>query len=151
MKKSRRLGTLARLAELKETQAVKAIAEFRKNKMIEEQKLGQLEEFRDQYLEGSRLGEHAGVSGSRMQETRMFLDRIAAAIQDQERRIHTVEGQIQTRSAEWNQLRHQRLGFEKLMRKELQDQIRIQEKREQIEIDDRSGQKRDAQDGIESA
>jgi hypothetical protein len=37
------------------------------------------------------------------------------------------------------------------MRNELRDQVRIQEKRDQIEIDDRSGQKPDVLDGTEPA
>lgn len=146
-----RLGALASLAESKEKKAIKAMVEVQKNRMIEERKLQQLEEFRDQYLDSSRNSEQTGVSRSRMLENRIFMDKIATAIQDQERRIYGVESQIRTRSAEWNKSRHQRLGFEKLMRKELDNQVRIQEKRDQIEIDDRSGQKQDALDGTESA
>ncbi|MGH8548222.1 MAG: flagellar export protein FliJ [Methylococcales bacterium] len=151
MKKFTRLGALASLAESKEKKAIKAMVEVQKNKMLVEQKLQQLVEFQDQYLEHSRNSEQAGVNGSRILENRIFMDKIAQAIQDQELRIRGVEGQIRIRSAEWKKSRHQRSGFEKLMWKEVADQVRIQEKRDQIEIDDRSGQKLDELNGTESA
>jgi flagellar protein FliJ len=138
MKKSTRLGTLASFAELKEKEAIRSIVEVQNDKRVEEQKLRQLEAFRDQYLESSQKAEQTGISVSRMLETRIFMDKISKAIQEQERRLCKVESQIQTRNALWTQSRQQRLSFEKLVREELRNQVQIQDKRDQIEMDDRS-------------
>ncbi|MGR9107794.1 MAG: flagellar export protein FliJ [Gammaproteobacteria bacterium] len=147
MKKSTCLSTLVCLAELKEKQAIKSLVEIRNHKTIEEEKLDHLLGYRDQYLENFGEAEQAGISVSRMLETRTFLDKLDKAIQEQEDRIRLVDGRIESRSLEWREFRHQRLNFEELMREDRHKQDRVQEKREQHEMDERSGSKRNSYHG----
>lgn len=143
MKRSLRLGALASLTESKEKKALEAMAEVQKHKTLERQTLDQLVEFRDRYLEHFRNREQAGITGSRMLETRTFMDQLVEAIREQERRVLRLETQIQSQTAAWTQCRHQKTAFEKLMRKEFQKEVQNREKRDQSEIDDRFGRNKD--------
>jgi flagellar protein FliJ len=147
MKKSMRLEVLANLAEMKEKEAIKSIVDGQNLKNAEEQKLQQLVAFRDQYLDNSRETGQNGTSIARLIETRIFVDKIAQAIEEQERRICAAENLIQNRNIEWIRSRRNRLGFEGLIRDEDRHQARIRDKKGQTEIDDRSARKIDPYSG----
>ena len=151
MKKTKRLGALANLAESREKEAILSLVDARSKKLIAERKLDQLQTFHDQYLARSRLSEETGIGITRMLETRNFMDQIARAIQDQQREIRTVESQIRLRNDDWIQSRHHRSGLEKLIQKERLHLARVQDKREQSEVDDRSGRRQDGTSGTDTA
>ncbi len=142
-----RLEILASLAELKEKEAIKSMVEVQNQRIAEEQKLKQLVAFRDQYLEDSRETGQGGIGIARLIETRTFMDKIAEAIEEQERRIRAAENQIQNRNIEWIRCRRNRLGFESLLRDEDRNQARIQDKRGQTETDEHSARKIDPDSG----
>lgn len=151
MKKSMRFGTLVNLADMKEKKAIESMVEVRTLIDIEEQKLKQLVAFRDQYSDSTQRSEQIGISISRMLETRTFMDKISKAIQEQESLVSSVETQLLAKNAEWTKVRYHRLGLEKVLQKELQNQARLQDKRDQAEIDDRSARNVDATNGMKSA
>ena len=151
MKKTKRLGALANLAESREKEAILSLVEARSKKLIAERKLDQLQTFHDQYLANSRSSEQSGVGIARMLETRNFMDQIAKAIQDQQREIRSVDHQIRSRNDDWIQSRHHRSGLEKLIEKERLHLARAQDKREQSEVDDRSGRRQNGHSGTNTA
>lgn len=137
MKKVKRLQVLLNLAELKEQEALKSLAEAQKLKNAEHDKLNQLMNFKDQYLKASLESEQRGVSVTRFVENRNFMAKINEAIEEQLKRTRTTDSRIQNRHGEWIKARQTRLKFETLIQNERQHQSRLLEKQIQNEIDNR--------------
>ena len=137
MKKIKRLQVLVNLAELKEKEALKLLAEAQRLKKLEHDKLEQLCSFKDQYAKTSQSSEQQGISISRFLENRSFMSKITDAIEEQKKRSRSTESKIQQRHAEWLKARHNRLKFENLIGIERERHNKLLEKQIQNEIDNR--------------
>lgn len=151
MKKTSRFEKLADLATVKEQEAAKTMSAVKQTKFAEESKLRQLISFRDQYSSQCLNSGNSAISVSRMLETRIFMDKISRAIEEQRTTVDAKDREHQAKNLEWTKARRYRLGLDKLVENERQLDVKIQQKREQSESDDRVLRADDVSGGMETA
>ncbi len=137
MKKSRRLKTIVELAAFNEKKAAKTMVDSRIQKEDEEKKLAQLTTFQEQYSKRLHNNASQGLAASQLIEYREFLYKIGKAIKEQEQVVGGMNESLGGHMAVWRSARHRRQGMDKIMDTTRSYEIRLQDKREQAEIDDR--------------
>jgi flagellar FliJ protein len=100
MKRSRRIGPLHDLARFEERSASRQLADAARELEVQEQQLAQLTGFREEYgrLEASIL---EGIDPLRFQNHRAFMDRLAEAIRQQEKRIESARAALAGSTETW--------------------------------------------------
>jgi flagellar FliJ protein len=100
MKRSRRIGPLHDLARFEERSASRQLADAARELEVQEQQLAQLTGFREEYgrLEASTL---EGIDPLRFQNHRAFMDRLAEAIRQQEKRIESARAALAGSTETW--------------------------------------------------
>ena len=91
MKQSERLRPVVEMARESEQAAARELAEARSGVASAEQKLAELEAYRDEYLEGLRYKTRTGLNAMQMKDYRVFLGRLDDAIQQQ---VKVLAGQV---------------------------------------------------------
>ncbi|BBA32925.1 flagellar export protein fliJ [Methylocaldum marinum] len=74
-------------------------------------------------------------------EYRMFLAKIGAAIADQEKAVRAAQTELRNRQAEWEAARRQSSGLKRVIENTLKEEIRLEEKKQQAEQDERAGRR----------
>jgi flagellar FliJ protein len=100
MKRSRRIRPLHDLARSEERSASRQLADAARELEAQENQLAQLTGFRDEYgrLESATL---EGIDALRLQNYRAFMDRLAEAIRQQEKRIETARAALAGSTETW--------------------------------------------------
>lgn len=138
MKKSARLAPLLKLEQNREQEKVRMLGEARSRVTLEQQKLKQLVEYRAEYerlvtQEGSQ-----GIPASRLQGYHQFLNRLTAAINQQEQQLAQVRQQETVAQQNWLQQRGAVKRMDTLVDRSVQQERRDEEKREQKMLDEQA-------------
>jgi flagellar FliJ protein len=141
MKKSQRLGSILDLAENREKDAISVFG--KQNRKVESMRhnLENLQGFRGNYTERFRQSGETGISVKQMQEYRVFLEKISGVIQEQEQALEREELELERARLAWEGAHRHALGMQKLVDKARGEERQREERREQVELDERAGRK----------
>jgi len=151
MIKSTRLESITELAVSKEKNAIQALGDFFRKKQDEEAKLDQLIAFRDQYANQLNQGSENSIAVNTLLSYRSFVAKLDRAIDEQRNKISEIETQLGSRRSAWNAARTHKMGMQKLLDVSRGKELQMQNKREQLEIDDRNSRIAPSGNGPKSA
>ncbi|MEQ1619970.1 MAG: flagellar export protein FliJ [Methylococcales bacterium] len=139
MKKSQRLQMVT---DIKETQAKAALEAFavaqRKFSELQAQ-LENLRVYRMEYQDKfNRLGS-GGVKVAQMLEYRSFIEKLDKAIAGQEQTLSMLDAEKTLKRKRWEDLHFRAQGLQKISTAALVTEMKQEDKREQVEQDERAG------------
>lgn len=135
---SKRFQPVKRVAESRESDAARELGHSQKRMRDQEAKLEDLKRYHQEYLERFETTARQGMSASQMQEYRIFLEKLDTAIREQEKVVLASKSECVTRKEQWQQKRVRTQALGKVMDRFKSAELKVQEKREQDEADERS-------------
>jgi len=142
MKKSERLAPILKLETNREQQCVKALGDARSRVAVQVEKLQQLVSYRGEYETMVTQEGGQGISASRLQGYHQFLNRLTAAITQQEEQVELARQQEQTAQARWFEQRGAVKSMDTLIERNVTQERRDDDKREQKALDEQAQQLR---------
>jgi len=141
MNRLRRLEPIKDLAERREQQAIQAYGQSQQKVETARKGLASLQAFRDSY--GARFTESGqqGLGVRRLHEYRAFFDKINKAIAEQERVLHLAERELEATKRAWENAHGRVMGMRSVVDKLRAEAIKLEQKREQAEYDDRASRR----------
>lgn len=134
--RSKRLEPVQRIAEERSTEAGRVFGERQKFLQSQQQRLEQLEHFRDDYKQGRMQAGEAGMDAYRLRDYNAFIARIEQAIKQQRELVTGLEREVEQLRRGWiESLSHSRALDTAVDRMRGQER-RDQNKREQALLDD---------------
>jgi len=141
MSRLKRLNPIMDLAEKRENEAVQALGRSQQ-KLDEARKgLSSLRSFRENYAARFHQSGTKGLGVRQLNEYRAFLNKINAAIAEQERVVQSSETELQARKAAWEEAHRHTLGMQKIIDKLRAEESRQAQKKEQVELDERASRR----------
>jgi flagellar FliJ protein len=141
-KRSQRLQTVLRLAELKQQRAATQLAQSIRNTDAQQQQGQQLEVYQQEYTEQYREGGVKGIDAGKLQNFQRFFANLDNAFETQQQRIELSKGQQQQAREQWQQQYSRQQKMSDLVgRVEFEEEHQLEEKL-QRELDDRYGKRR---------
>lgn len=140
MKKSARLAPLLKLEQNREQEKVRALGDARSSVAAEEEKLKQLMDYRGEYERMVTQEGSQGISASRLQGYHQFLNRLTVAITQQEQQLEVVRQQESAAQQDWFQQRGAVKRMDTLVERNVKQELREEDKREQKALDEQAQQ-----------
>lgn len=133
MKKSQRMQILIDLAKRKEDTAAQQLARDKAKVAHDEQKLGELKEYAEQYESERNL---LGLSAYLTTNYQHFVDRVQQAIAQQEAAVGRAEQQAEMSMRRWVQARSKTKSMDWLKEKNIKAESAVEAKQEQRQSDE---------------
>lgn len=140
MKKSARLAPLLKLEQNREQDKVRALGDARNSVAAEAEKLKQLMDYRGEYERMVTQEGSQGISASRLQGYHQFLNRLTAAITQQEQQLEVAQQQESAAQQDWFQQRGAVKRMDTLVERNVKQELREEDKREQKALDEQAQQ-----------
>ena len=138
MTRSKRMQPVQRLAQNREQDAVKELAQSQQSLDAQQAKLEELRAYRDQYASDFETSVGAGLDATRVQDYRVFLNRLGEAIRQQEAVLAQCRARHEQTRRKWVASRTHSQAIDKVMHNYRQEEHRQRERREQQEQDERA-------------
>ncbi|MCW8943499.1 MAG: flagellar export protein FliJ [Sedimenticola sp.] len=135
---SKRFQPVKRVAESRENDAARELGHSQKRMRDQEAKLDDLRRYHQEYLERFEATARQGMSANQMQEYRVFLEKLDVAIREQEKVVLASKSECVSRKEQWKEKRVRTQALGKVMDRFKSAELKVEEKREQDETDDRS-------------
>lgn len=142
MNRLQKMTPILELAERAETRAAKILGECQQRLETARKGLENLASFRRSYSEQFEQTGQQGLSVHRLTEFRAFLHKINKAVAEQERVIKHTEEELALLRRSWEEAHSKVLGLQKVVGKLVAEVEAQEQRREQIEQDDRIGSRR---------
>lgn len=142
MSRLKKMTPILELAERHESQAAQALGAGRQRLESARSGLVNLQGFRASYAGRFEQAGQLGLSVHRLNEFRSFLHKINKAIAEQERTIQQLEAEIEALRQGWEDAHRKVLGMQKLVARLSAAEQEQEQRREQLEQDDRVGSRR---------
>lgn len=138
MKKSQRLKVVIELHERQEHEALQAFGRQQQKVQEAQRQLDHLQSYRIEY--GNKLLERQkqGMNVDQLLELRAFADKLDKAIDGQRHGLLTQERELQRLREIWEQAHQRCKSLHKLRELALQEEQKLENRREQAEQDDRA-------------
>jgi flagellar FliJ protein len=134
--KSKRLEPVKQLSESREQDAARALGQSNQALLAEEQRLVELQQYRDEYHNYVQQKGAAGVMASKLLELQRFLGNLNQAIEQQKRVVERARQEQAQVKHSWQQARGKHQAMNKVIERYRQDEQLAADKREQKEIDE---------------
>lgn len=146
MKPSQRMQPALELAQEKLRAAALKLADAQFRCEQKQQKLRELEAYRDEYTQGLLEKSRAGLSVTRMRDYNLFLDRLNLAIRQQSHLIEGVRLEVEQFAEQWRRQQVRVNALDKVVERKVREERRESERREQLECNEhaRRGWRREA-------
>ncbi|WJW74571.1 flagellar export protein FliJ [Thiohalobacter sp. IOR34] len=138
MSRSRRMRPVVEVADRREQQAARILGEARRRLQEEEAKLAQLIEYHADYARRLEAGSGASLSAARLQDFRLFLDRLAQAIRQQRERIERQRLDCEEKRLAWLATRSRSQALDKVVERYQREEQKAAARREQRESDEQA-------------
>jgi len=138
MTKSKRMEPVARVADQRERQAAVEMAEFRRFLDVQQAKLDELNNYRNDYARHFEEAGRGGMDAARMADYRRILARLNDAIAYQEQRLAGLHNDYVRVRQRWTDTRTRAAALEKVMERYREEEQRAGDRREQGESDERA-------------
>ena len=136
MKRSVRLNIVEKLAKQHEDQAAQALAEVRSQLEIEDKRLQELVEYREEYMGYLDQQGAAGISMQQWRRTQGFIDQLADLAQRQQIAIDGWRAREQQVLDKWRLLYQRRKNIGQYINKLSMEELAAEDKKEQKVIDE---------------
>jgi flagellar FliJ protein len=136
MKPSARLGIVEKLAKQREDQAAQALAQVREQLEIEDKRLLELAEYREEYLGYLDKQGALGISMQQWRRTQGFIDQLEDLAQRQQIAIDGWRAREQQVLDKWRQLYQRRKNIGQYLGKLSVEEVLAEDKKEQKVIDE---------------
>ncbi|MFT4675922.1 MAG: flagellar FliJ protein [Reinekea sp.] len=136
MKPSARLGIVEKLAKQREDQAAQALAQVREQLEIEDKRLLELAEYREEYLGYLDKQGALGISMQQWRRTQGFIDQLEDLAQRQQIAIDGWRAREQQVLDKWRQLYQRRKNIGQYIGKLSVEEVLAEDKKEQKVIDE---------------
>ncbi len=138
MKKSQRLKTIVELNAGNEKKALEALAVVQQKKQALQTQLESLQEYQQDYHEQYHLISEKGVNISQLLEFRSFINKLELAIKEQQKAIVDMDYKLDSARKHWETQHQKTKSLEKVCQSALDDELSVENKREQKEQDERA-------------
>lgn len=141
MNRSTRLQPIVKLAHRSEKDAAQAAGDAQQKSQLEQKKLNDLIQYREEYIGDFQRKGRAGVSGAAMQQFQQFLSRLDDAIGQQHQRVNGAGVQVQQKNEQWQEKMTRSRALNNAVGGIKQQEQQLQDKREQKDADERTAQR----------
>jgi flagellar FliJ protein len=137
MSPSKRLQPVQRIAQSREQKAARHMGESHRNLLAEKAKLLQLKQYHNEYLARFESAVRKGLSSAQLKEYRAFLDKLGAAIGEQERVVAEHKLDHSNKQDDWRESHTRTRALDKVVRRYQQQERQSADRQEQKESDER--------------
>lgn len=137
MNRSTKLQLIAKIRKQQERNAGRLHGETIRFAEQNQQQLDELVSYRSQYEKAFRAASKSGLSSIRMQEYKLFINRLDEAINQQKQHVKNGQLQCENSQKEWMDKRSKSKMIETVIENRQHVEHKITEKREQKELEDR--------------
>ena len=141
MKKSDRLKPVQHLSEAKEQDAARALGNSNRDVSEQEQRLAELEGYRDEYARYYQQRGEAGVTAAKLMELQRFLYNLNKAIEQQQKVVEMARQRSEQTRQQWTKARGKRQALGKVAERYRQEEERSASRQEQKETDELAAQR----------
>lgn len=141
MNRLKRLTPIMDLADTRENEAAQAFGQSQQKLDQARKGLSSLKSFRENYAERFQQSGNQGLGVQQLTEYRAFLSKINVAIGEQEKVVQLAEAELLARKAAWEDAHRHTLGMQKIMDKLRTEETWQEQKREQLELDERASRR----------
>lgn len=138
MKKSQRLKVVIELHERQERDALQAMGRQQQKLQEAQRQLDHLQHYRIEYGQKLLERQKLGINVDQLLELRAFADKLDKAIDGQRHSALLLERELQRLREIWEQAHQRCKSLLKLSELALQEEMKIENRREQAEQDDRA-------------
>ena len=138
MTRSKRMQPVQRVAHSREQTAVQKLGESQQYLEAQRAKLEELRAYRDQYARDFEASSGMGIDAARLQDYRVFLNRLGEAIRQQEALITQCCSQHEQTRQQWVETRSHSQAIDKVVDRYRQQERREYDRKEQQEQDERT-------------
>jgi len=137
-KRSERLQVVLSVAERRRKEADRFLADAQQRVSQGEAGIRQLQNYLKEYQQQFTASGQQGLTIAALQTQQAFMQKINSTIQEQEHALQQAREQLQQVRAYWQQTYARQKGIEKLILKARNEELQVQERRLQRELDERS-------------
>ncbi len=134
MTRSKRMQPVAQVAESRQQDAARILADRQRALEEQQRRLDQLNEYRGDYA--SRFEDGQEWIGLNVREYRLFLSRLNEAIEEQAARVERARAELEKSRGHWTQCRVHQDAVGKAMDRFRDEERREEERRDQAESDE---------------
>lgn len=138
MKRSRRLEPVVKVAENHEKQAAKALGDAQTALTQTQQRLSELEHYREEYLKRFHSAGAVGMSAAQMADYRLFLANLDGAIAEQGKVVQRAVAVVEQHRQAWFNRRGKVKVLDSVVARYQADERRDADRKEQNDHDDRA-------------
>jgi flagellar FliJ protein len=141
MKKSDRLKVIVDLNSESEKKVLKELGSIQRKKNELLTQLDNLQNYQQDYIEKYQSISQSGVNIAQLLEFRAFISKLDKAIDEQRQAIDKINEEVSFARKNW-EIQHQKTkGLKKVCNSALAEELKVEDKREQNELDDRASRK----------
>jgi len=138
MTRSKRMQPVQRVVHNREQSAVQKLGQSQQNLDAQRARLEELRAYRDQYARDFESSGGGGLKAVRIQDYRVFLNRLSEAIRQQETLIEQCCNQHEQTRRQWIETRSRSQAIDKVVHRYRREEHRQQARKEQQEQDERA-------------
>jgi len=124
------------LAQERERTAALKLADVRYRYEQKQQKLRELENYRDEYMQGLLHKSRDGMNVVQMKDYNLFLDRLNQAIHQQQRLLEGMKLELEKFAQQWQQEQVRVNALDKVVERKVQAEQRETDRQEQLECNE---------------
>lgn len=136
MKKSNRLKPVQRLSEAREQDAAKALGDSNRHVSEQEQRLADLENYREEYARYYQQRGEQGVTAAKLMELQRFLHNLNKAIEQQQQVVAMARQRSEQSKQQWNSARGKSQALDKVVERYRKEEDRSASRQEQKDNDE---------------
>ena len=136
MKKSNRLKPVQRLSEAREQDAAKALGDSNRHVSEQEQRLADLENYREEYARYYQQRGEQGVTAAKLMELQRFLHNLNKAIEQQQQVVAMAKQRSEQSKQQWNSARGKSQALDKVVERYRKEEDRSASRQEQKDNDE---------------
>lgn len=138
IKRSKRLQTIVDIKARQEQAALEVLGQSQRQHTEMKKQVEGLTNYRSDYVDKCNAFARDGVKVSRLIEFRAFIDKLDIAIAGQEKLLNRMEQDVQMKRQVWEFTHRSTKTIQKVRESALKTEKKIEDKREQLEQDERS-------------
>ncbi len=138
MKKSQRIQLIVDIKAKHEQNSLTALVEYQQKRQLAEQQLEHLKQYRQEYIDKFSTRSGAGIGIQTLLEFRSFIDKLDIAIAGQVKTVQQCLAEETRKRQVWEGLHQQTESLQKVCAKFSSAEAHLENKREQLESDDRA-------------
>lgn len=136
MKKSNRLKPVQRLSEAREQDAAKVLGDSNRDVSEQEQRLVELESYREEYARYYQQRGEQGVTAAKLMELQRFLHNLNKAIEQQQQVVAMARQRNEQSKRQWNKARGKSRALGKVVERYRKEEDRSAARQEQKDNDE---------------